>query len=51
MLGMKGLKGSVLPGADADLVVLEEVQGVDNFPRLEVQEVWKFGERVYRVEK
>ncbi|RDA93904.1 hypothetical protein CP533_4499 [Ophiocordyceps camponoti-saundersi (nom. inval.)] len=38
MLGLQGIKGTLEPGADADLVVLSEVDG-----KLELDEVWKFG--------
>ncbi|RDA82990.1 hypothetical protein CP532_2416 [Ophiocordyceps camponoti-leonardi (nom. inval.)] len=41
MLGLQGIKGTLEPGADADLVVLSEVDG-----RLELDEVWKFGRTV-----
>ncbi|KAK3492918.1 uncharacterized protein B0T23DRAFT_152862 [Neurospora hispaniola] len=57
MLGLKGIKGSLAPGADADLVVFEEVEvevedlldGSRKISRkqLVVDEVWKFGERVF----
>ncbi|RCI15958.1 hypothetical protein L249_2737 [Ophiocordyceps polyrhachis-furcata BCC 54312] len=41
MLGLQGIKGTLEPGADADLVVLSEVDG-----KLELDEVWKFGRTV-----
>lgn len=57
MLGLKGVKGSLKPGADADLVVFEEVEvevedlldgsGKISRKQLVVEEVWKFGERVF----
>ncbi|KAK3504070.1 hypothetical protein B0T13DRAFT_149625 [Neurospora crassa] len=57
MLGLKGVKGSLEPGADADLVVFEEVEvevedlldgsGKISRKQLVVEEVWKFGERVF----
>lgn len=48
MLGLKGIKGSLDAGADADLVIFSEEQD-DNSgaPRLAIDEVWKFGSRVY----
>ncbi|CAK7564602.1 MAG: N-acetyl-glucosamine-6-phosphate deacetylase [Sporothrix epigloea] len=64
MLGLQGVKGSLDAGADADLLVLsiEEVLEVPTSPttaavtdgasvvntRLHVDEVWKFGQRVYQ---
>ncbi|KAK0641233.1 N-acetylglucosamine-6-phosphate deacetylase [Cercophora newfieldiana] len=42
MLGVEGVKGCLEEGADADLVVLSEEEG-----ELRVDEVWKFGERVF----
>ena len=53
MLGVAGTKGTLDAGADADLVVLseEEVLAVDNAGQgrteLVVEEVWKFGVRVF----
>lgn len=46
MLGLKGVKGCLDAGADADLVVLRE-EMVDGIVRLGVDEVWKFGKRVF----
>ncbi|EEQ92088.1 N-acetylglucosamine-6-phosphate deacetylase, variant [Blastomyces dermatitidis ER-3] len=47
MLGVDGVKGVLTPGADADLVVLgEDVEG-----SLTVDQVWKFGVRVFDREK
>lgn len=47
MLGLQGIKGSLDPGADADLVIFSEETDTDGDPRLAVDEVWKFGSRVY----
>lgn len=48
MLGLAGIKGSLEPGTDADLVVLSDLSGdADGCPRLVVEEVWKFGVRVF----
>ncbi|KAK3402280.1 hypothetical protein B0T20DRAFT_459250 [Sordaria brevicollis] len=56
MLDLKGVKGSLVPGADADLVVFEEVDvEVDDMlggekvrrKQLVLEEVWKFGVRVF----
>jgi len=50
MLGVGDIKGSLKSGADADLVVLDEVS--DSGRRcLKVDQVWKFGECVYDSEK
>lgn len=47
MLGLEGVKGVLAPGADADLVVLgEDAEGT-----LTVDQVWKFGVRVFDREK
>lgn len=50
VLGMENRKGSLRRGADADLVVLEEA-GNERLTKLVVEEVWKFGVRVWPVEK
>jgi N-acetylglucosamine-6-phosphate deacetylase len=42
MLGVKRIKGTLDEGADADLVVLSEENA-----SLVVDEVWKFGARVF----
>ena len=46
VLGMEGVKGSLVVGADADLVVFSEVGG-EGGVQLVVDEVWKFGERAW----
>lgn len=48
MLGLKGIKGSLDAGADADLVILSEGKDEDGASRLAIDEVWKFGRRVYQ---
>ena len=45
MLGLEG-KGCLEPGADADLVVLEEKVNDGGWKTLEVDQVWKFGVKV-----
>jgi N-acetylglucosamine-6-phosphate deacetylase len=46
MLEIRGVKGSLEAGADADLVVLSD--GSEKGERkLVVEEVWKSGERVF----
>ncbi|EEH44118.1 N-acetylglucosamine-6-phosphate deacetylase [Paracoccidioides brasiliensis Pb18] len=47
MLGLVGTKGVLVPGADADMVVL----GEDEEGTLTVDQVWKFGVRVFDREK
>lgn len=48
MLGLKGIKGSLDAGADADLVIFsEERDAAGGASRLVIDEVWKFGSRVY----
>ncbi|KAK7512559.1 N-acetylglucosamine-6-phosphate deacetylase [Phyllosticta citriasiana] len=55
MLGVQDTKGSLLPGADADFVVLSEdvlpgaAEGECPIRRLNVDQVWKFGRRVFDV--
>lgn len=45
MLGLQGIKGSLEPGADADLVILSD-EGEAGSSHLVLDEVWKFGQRV-----
>ena len=47
MLGLENEKGSLKPGADADLVVLTESRDSHGRGLLLLDEVWKFGTRVY----
>lgn len=51
MLGVAGIKGTLDAGADADLVVLSEeevaVDARQGRTELVVEEVWKFGVRVF----
>lgn len=48
MLGLKGVKGSLEPDADADLLVLDTVEGLkDGRRELRVEQVWKFGTKAY----
>ncbi|KAK3303344.1 carbohydrate esterase family 9 protein [Chaetomium strumarium] len=51
MLGVQGVKGSLEAGADADLVVLSEAAGEEGRTELVVDEVWKFGVRVFERKK
>ncbi|EON64683.1 N-acetylglucosamine-6-phosphate deacetylase [Coniosporium apollinis CBS 100218] len=50
MLGLEG-KGCLEPGADADLVVLEERVNDGGWKTLEVDQVWKFGVKVFDKEQ
>lgn len=45
MLGLKGVKGSLEPDADADLAIFTEVKE-NGTTQLVLDEVWKFGTRV-----
>jgi N-acetylglucosamine-6-phosphate deacetylase len=49
MLGLGGVKGSLEAGADADLVIFSEEEAADGggAVQLVVEEVWKFGARVF----
>lgn len=50
MLGLKGVKGTLEAGGDADLVVLDEVEdkeAEDGGKKLAVEQVWKFGVKVF----
>lgn len=47
MLGLKGVKGSLESDADADLVVLDEQILPNGETNLVVDQVWKFGVKVF----
>lgn len=47
MLGMDHIKGTLEPGADADLVVLGEKDDPYSGQTLTVDQVWKFGVKIY----
>lgn len=47
MLGMEDVKGTLKEGADADLVVLDLQEAVGGEKKLVVDEVWKFGTKVF----
>ena len=49
MLGVSGIKGTLDAGADADLVVLSEEteESSEGRMNLVVDEVWKFGTRIF----
>lgn len=48
MLGIQGTKGSLEAGADADLVIFSEERDAGRTTKLVVDEVWKFGTRVFK---
>lgn len=47
MLGLEGVKGTLDSGADADLVVLGETMDPYSGATLTVDQVWKFGVKIY----
>lgn len=47
MLGLQGIKGCLDDGADADMVVLSERPKPEGGIDLVVDEVWKFGTKVF----
>ncbi|KAK3381439.1 carbohydrate esterase family 9 protein [Podospora didyma] len=47
MLGVEDAKGSLEAGADADLVILSEEKSDSGWTSLVVDEVWKFGSKVF----
>jgi N-acetylglucosamine-6-phosphate deacetylase len=47
MLGLQGIKGSLEQGADADLVVFSENVNAQSSTELVIDEVWKFGTKVF----
>ncbi|KAF2788486.1 carbohydrate esterase family 9 protein [Melanomma pulvis-pyrius CBS 109.77] len=48
MLGLQDVKGSLKEGADADLVVLDlQEEKEEGEKKLVVEQVWKFGEKVF----
>jgi N-acetylglucosamine-6-phosphate deacetylase len=47
MLGMQDTKGTLNEGVDADLVVLDLQESVEGEKKLVVDEVWKFGVKVF----
>jgi N-acetylglucosamine-6-phosphate deacetylase len=51
MLGLQGVKGSLESDADADLVVLSEDVDDNGLSTLSVDQVWKFGSKVFDQEE
>lgn len=50
MLGVEGTKGSLASGADADLAIFSEIKTDNGTSQLLIDEVWKYGKRVFRRE-
>lgn len=47
MLGLQGIKGCLESDADADLVVISEEIGTSGLRDLKIDQVWKFGSKVF----
>ena len=47
MLGLTGIKGSLESDADADLVIIEEEIDASGVKNLRINQVWKFGSKVW----
>ncbi|KAL3420878.1 N-acetylglucosamine-6-phosphate deacetylase [Phlyctema vagabunda] len=47
MLGMSGVKGSLESDADADLVIIDDQIDAEGKKTLVIDEVWKFGSKVF----
>jgi N-acetylglucosamine-6-phosphate deacetylase len=47
MLGLTGIKGSLESDADADLVIIEEEVDASGVKNLRIDQVWKFGTKVW----
>ncbi|KAI1434784.1 carbohydrate esterase family 9 protein [Xylaria sp. CBS 124048] len=47
LLGLQGVKGCLEDGADADLVIFSETTNSQGGAKLVIDEVWKFGAKVY----
>ena len=47
MLGLSGVKGSLESDADADLVIISEETGENGEKVLSIDQVWKFGMKVF----
>ena len=51
LLGLDGVKGSLNSDADADLVVLGEIDDPFSGPTLTVDQVWKLGVKIHDTDK
>jgi N-acetylglucosamine-6-phosphate deacetylase len=47
MLGLTGIKGSLESDADADIVIIEEEIDASGVKNLRIDQVWKFGSKVW----
>ena len=47
MLDLKGIKGTLDDDADADLVVISEKSDENGGKKLEIDQVWKFGSKIF----
>jgi len=47
MLGLQGVKGCLDSDADADLVVINDEMGANGQKNLKIDQVWKFGSKVF----
>jgi N-acetylglucosamine-6-phosphate deacetylase len=47
MLGLTGIKGGLESDADADLVIIEEEIDAAGVKNLRIDQVWKFGSKVW----
>ena len=47
MLGLSHVKGTLNPGGDADLLVLDDYEDKNGVKTLKVEKVWKFGTLVH----
>ena len=47
MLNLGGVKGCLESDADADLTILDEEVDSNGFKTLKVDQVWKFGSKVF----
>jgi N-acetylglucosamine-6-phosphate deacetylase len=50
MLGLEGVKGTLEEEADADLVIFSEEEDGEGGMRLVIDQVWKFGSKVFEKE-
>ena len=47
MLGLSGVKGNLESDTDADLVVIDEETDENGMKNLKIDQVWKFGTKVF----
>jgi N-acetylglucosamine-6-phosphate deacetylase len=51
MLGLGSTKGNLVSDADADLVIIEEEIDASGWRNLRIDQVWKFGTKVWEREE